>query len=241
MREIDSALLDRLWALGRPALNRKASDRPWVTVAYAQTLDGRIATRTGDSQWISGPEALVFSHCLRASHDAILVGIGTVLADNPRLTTRHVPGPSPRRVVVDSRLRLPDDAALLADDGAAPIIVAAESADAGRIVALRARGARVLVTPPDPEGRVDLRDALRQLRRDGIGSVLVEGGAGMITAALRERLADRLAVCVAMKLIGSGIEAVGELDIRRLADAMALAEPTMLPLAGDLLVVGDLR
>ncbi len=97
--------------------------RTSLTVHYAQTLDGRIATRTGHSQWISGQDSLRLAHQLRASHQAVMVGVGTVLADNPRLTVRNVPGPSPLRIVVDSTLRLPLDAAVLTD-GAAPTLVA---------------------------------------------------------------------------------------------------------------------
>lgn len=231
--------LERLRRLAQPADD--PGDRPWVTVAFAQTLDGRIATRTGDSQWISCADSLTFSHCLRASHDAILVGIGTVLADNPRLTTRLVPGPSPRRVVVDSRLRLPLDAAVLADGAAGgTTVVTTELAQPEPIAALQALGTELLFARADDDGHVDLRDALRQLRLRGQRSLLIEGGARMITAALRARAVDRLAICVAPKLIGAGIEGVGDLAISRLADALPLRNATFLQLADDMLVVGDL-
>jgi len=134
-----------------------------ITVHYAQSLDGRLATRSGDSQWIGGPESLKLAHQLRAEHAAVLVGVGTVLADNPRLTVRLVEGPSPCRVVVDSTLRLPLDAHLL-NDGAAPTVVATtERALPDRIAAIEASGARVLLVPADPFGRVNLTALLEQL------------------------------------------------------------------------------
>lgn len=238
----DTLPVDALLEIARPGAADPQRRHPFVTVAYAQTLDGRIATRTGDSRWISCPDSLTFAHCLRATHDAILVGIGTVLADNPRLTTRMVPGPSPRRVVVDSRLRLPPEAAVLADGAAgATVVVTTERAPRERLARLRATGANVIVCRADGEWRVDLADALGHLYDAGIRTLLIEGGARMITGALRARLVDRLAVCVAPKIVGAGIEGVGDLEITRLSDALRLAEPRVHRIADDILVVAEVR
>ncbi len=211
---------------------------PWVTIKYAQTLDGRIATRSGESQWISGTESLVYAHELRAAHDAILVGVGTVLRDNPRLTVRLVQGRSPLRVVADSLLRTPLDAAVLAVPeytlfGATP------SADPARRALLEARGARVLVLPAEENGRVDLQALLAALAAQGVRSVLVEGGAEMITSLLRRRLAHRLVVCLAPKVLGVGVEAIGDLGIARLNEALTFSRSRFWTCGDDALFEGD--
>jgi len=214
--------------------------RPQLTISYAQTLDGRLATRSGSSQWISGPESLRFAHSLRASHAAIMVGLGTLLADDPRLTVRHVAGADPLRVVLDSALRTPLTAAVLRD-GAAPgtLIACVEGADPARRTALEQLGATVLALPPG-HGGVDLPALLAALAARGVASVMVEGGARLITALLRARLADRLAVCVAPKILGEGISAVGDLGITRLPDAYTLTELTVTAYGVDHVIDGRL-
>jgi len=213
--------------------------RPRVTISYAQTLDGRLATRSGSSQWIGGPASLHYAHRLRAQHAAIMVGAGTVAVDNPRLTVRHVPGRDPLRVVVDSTLRTPLSAAVLSD-GAAPgtALVVTHRAPAERIAAARALGATVLPLPVDEDGRVDLRALLVALGERGIDSVMVEGGAALITGLLRARLVDRVALCNAPKILGAGIEAIGDLGIDSLQSALRLADLAVEPCEPDLIVSG---
>jgi riboflavin-specific deaminase-like protein len=214
---------------------------PHVTVHYAQSLDGRIATCTGDSQWIGGPASLRLAHQLRADHAAVLVGVGTVVADNPRLTVRLVEGSSPRRIVVDSRLRLPLATNLLVD-GAAPTWVATTpAAPAERIEAVKQRGADVLVVDPDEHGQVDLRRLLMCLAADhGLQSVLIEGGGGVITSALRQGVVDRLVVCIAARLIGSGVAAVGDLGVTRLREAPGFSGARFRLLEDDVIFEGQL-
>jgi 5-amino-6-(5-phosphoribosylamino)uracil reductase/diaminohydroxyphosphoribosylaminopyrimidine deaminase/5-amino-6-(5-phosphoribosylamino)uracil reductase len=213
--------------------------RPSVTISYAQTLDGRIAARDGSSQWISGPESLAFTHALRAGHDAIMVGVGTVLQDNPRLTVRLAPGRDPLRVLVDSALRTPAHSAVLAGGAARGTLIAcAEDAPDERAAALEALGAGVLRLPAGPAGGVSLGALLAALAARGVGALMVEGGARLITALLRERLADRLAVTVAPKILGAGIEAVGDLGLTRLADAYALRDVAVTPYGADIVIDG---
>jgi riboflavin-specific deaminase-like protein len=196
---------------------------PRVTLSFAQSLDGRIATATGDSRWISGPATLRLAHRLRRDHEALLVGIGTVLRDDPQLTCR-LPGRgsrNPARVVLDSSLRLPPESRLARGAGQIPTLVfAAPGAAAERRAALQALGVRVEDSPRDAEGHVELRWALERLAGLGYESLFVEGGAAVITSFLRQRLAHRLLVVVAPLLIGQGVQAVGELGVRALSEAL---------------------
>lgn len=213
--------------------------RPAVTVSYAQTLDGRIATVTGSARWISGPQSLRLAHELRARHDAIMVGVGTVCRDDPRLTVRLVPGCDPLRVVVDSALRTPLSAAVLAGAAATGTILAVTGhAPSARRAAVEALGATVLCLPGDDDGRVDLAALLAALAARGIGTVMVEGGAQLITSLLRARLVDRLVVTIAPTILGAGIEAVGDLGIRDLATALRLEETQVSHYGPDIVVDG---
>jgi diaminohydroxyphosphoribosylaminopyrimidine deaminase/5-amino-6-(5-phosphoribosylamino)uracil reductase len=216
---------------------KNRADLPDVTVSYAQTLDGRLATTSGSSQWISSPESLRFAHALRARHDAIMVGAGTACKDDPRLTVRLLGGKDPLRVVVDSTLRTPITAAVLANGAAAGTVLAVtEHAPADRCAEARSLGATVLRLPANAEGRVVLPSLLSELRALGVGSVLVEGGAALITALLCDRLVDRLAVCIAPKILGSGIEAVGDLGICNLSDTLRLIDTSVTPYGVDIVL-----
>lgn len=197
---------------------------PFITVKYAQTLDGRIATATGNSQWISSPASLKFAHQLRAEHDAILVGIGTVLRDNPTLTVRLVRGRNPLRVVADSGLATPADANVMRNLSDPPTLIATtrKPSDPG-YQKLSEAGARLITVAPDRKNHVDLKKLFQMLAAENISSVLIEGGAGIITSALCQGLVNRMVVVTAPKILGRGIEAVGDLNIRDLQDAKMLS------------------
>jgi GTP cyclohydrolase II len=217
---------------------RARHDRPYVVLKFAQTLDGRIATGGGDSKWISSPEERRVAHAMRAACDAVVVGAGTVLADDPLLTVRMVPGASPIRVVLDSTLRVPAGAQVLGPD-AATVVLTSERSDPDRRTALRRRGVKVEVVREAPDG-IDLADGLSRLLALGIRSVLVEGGAHVITSTLRGWLADRVVVAVAPLLLGTGTEAVGDLGATRVADGLRLLDRTVHQVGPDLLVAGSL-
>jgi GTP cyclohydrolase II len=216
---------------------RPRADRPYVALKYAQSLDGRIATATGDSKWISGEPERRVSHALRAACDAVLVGAGTAVRDDPELTVRLVSGASPTRVLLDSTLRVPLTAKLLGPEASTLVVTTARS-DPDRRRALVDRGVAVEVVP-DAGGQVDLRAALRRLRESGVESLLVEGGARVITGLLAGGLVDRMIVAVAPIVIGSGTEAVESLDVTRVSDGIHLANRTIVPVGDDVLLAWD--
>ena len=234
---LTSATSDALDVVGLLGHGRPDSDRPRVILKYAQTLDGRIATSTGDARWISGEGERRISHALRAACDAVMVGVGTVVTDDPQLTVRMVTGASPTRVVLDSTLRTPADALVLHDD-APTTIITTERSDPSRREQLRRNGVSVEVVG-ERGGRVDLRQALARLRGRGVDALLVEGGAAVITALLRDGLVDRLITSIAPVLIGEGTSAVGALDITRIADGITLTNRSIVMVDDDVLVAGD--
>ena len=182
---------------------------PFVTIKYAQTLDGKIATATGDSRWISGPSSLRLAHHLRSWHDAVMVGVSTIIRDDPLLTVRLAKGRNPQKIILESRLRTPLASRILRGRSAQSTIFAAtDLASRRRIERLRSAGAQVWVIKRDSSGRVDLRRLLDRLSQAGIRSVLVEGGSKVVSSFLDHGLADHLLVVVAPKLMGKGIVGV---------------------------------
>ncbi|MCS6910338.1 MAG: RibD family protein [Anaerolineales bacterium] len=181
--------------------------RPFVTVTYAQSLNGSLAAAPGRPLALSGPQSLAFTHQLRAAHAAILVGVNTVLSDDPQLTVRHASGPNPQPIVLDSRLRCPLSARLLRHPTHTLWLATTEAAPAERQAALEAAGARVIRLPADSHGHVALPALLDWLGAQGVASLMVEGGAQTITAFLEQRLTDRLIVTLAPRLVG-GLNAI---------------------------------
>jgi GTP cyclohydrolase II len=218
---------------------RPRHDRPYVVVKYAQSVDGRIATSTGDSKWISSESERMVSHAMRAHCDAVMVGIGTVLSDDPQLTVRLVSGSSPIRTILDSTLRAPAEARVMSEEGTTIFLTTEFSPEAKRRE-LESRGAEVAVLP-HKDGRVDLARALAYLRQRGVESLLVEGGAGVITSLLATRtMADRLVVAIAPMVLGRGTEAVGDLGITEMSSRLDLSEPTLHLIERDVVLCADL-
>jgi GTP cyclohydrolase II len=216
--------------------HRRRTGRPFLTLSYAQSLDGSIADRPGRPLALSGSQSMAMTHGLRASHEAILVGIGTVLADNPRLNVRLVAGKDPQPVVVDSRLRFPSYANLL-KNGRTPWIATSEDADTERQQALEAAGAKVLRLAGS-NGWVDLDSLLRYLGSVGINSLMVEGGAQIITSFLGSRLVDQVVLTIAPLLVG-GLRVVGNLGHSSLRRFPRLRNLSYQQLGEDLVLRGE--
>lgn len=217
---------------------------PEVTLKLATSLDGKIATASGESRWISGPESRALVHRWRADHDAVAVGLGTALADDPRLTARGLEGPvrQPARVVFDSQARLPPDSALVRDAAGAPVIVlASDAAPADRIARLVSAGVDVVPLPGDPPARIAA--GLRVLADLGIQSVFVEGGAELAGALVAAGAVDRIAWFLAPMLIGGrdAPSALGGSGAATLSLAPRLGGLTSRAVGGDILVTGRLR
>ena len=217
---------------------------PFVIAKAACSLDGRIATRTGESQWLTGEAARGFGHRLRHECDAILVGKGTVLADDPQLTTRlpRTRGKDPIRIVLDSRLGIPLTARLLHLNSPAPTWIACTgAAPAEKIQAIEALGREVLVLPEE-NGRVALRPLLEELGRRRVQSLLVEGGAEVLGSFLDQRLVDKFYFFYAPKILGGkdAYPAVAGQGAARLAEAHQARNLSLRRIGPDVLVSGYL-
>jgi len=213
--------------------------RPQVTLKLAATLDGRIATAAGASRWITGPPARALAHGLRDLSDAVLVGAGTVRADDPRLTCRLPGGHDPLRVVLAGpRLDLPARARVL---GMGTVVVAPRGAPAARVAALRRRGAEVVLLPAR-RGRISFAAVVRALGARGITSLLVEGGGAVAAEAVRAGVADRLVLFLAPVLFGGdGVPAIGPLGVTRPAGAVRVEVVAVTRIGPDLLLEGRLH
>ena len=222
--------------------------RPFVRLKIAQSLDGRIAalgenpktsvenSASRERSWITDEAARRMVHCLRSRHDAVLIGRGTALADDPELTVRLARGPNPLRAVLDSRLSLPDSARLLAlPDREKTMIFCCAEADPKRISSLRDKGVQVVPI----EGGLALPSVLAALAERGVRSVFVEGGSAVFTAFLKEGLWDKIAVFIAPLLLGQGISAVGDLEISAVKNALRLSNVSIKRIGNQVLFEGS--
>lgn len=223
--EVEVGLLrERALRLNEKFIKYILTKRPFVTLKSATTLDGKVASRMGDSKWISNAEARGIVQTLRHRHQGIMVGVGTVLADNPSLTTRtEVPGIHPTRIIVDSSLRTPLDAAVVKDGAAPTLILTTESADLAKEAELVKAGVQVIRCGAGP--RVDLEAAMDKLGEMEIGSILLEGGGALNGAMLERRLVDRVTLFIAPKIVGGGALAPSVFDwsgFEKMGDAVNL-------------------
>ena len=217
---------------------RRRTGRPYVTLTYAQSLDGSIAARPGHPLALSCQESQVMTHALRAGHDAILVGIGTVLADDPSLTVRLVSGDNPQPVILDSRLRFPLYAKLLQQNGPLPWIATSSLSAPEREATLTRLGALVYRLPTGSQSLIDLTALLKLLGEKGINSLMVEGGAQIITNFLASRLVDQVVVTIAPVVVG-GVRVVDNLGLFNSDHFPRLSQVSYQQVGEDLVIRGE--
>lgn len=189
-------------AINRPFIKHVTTSLPYVTYKCAMTLDGNIATITGESRWISCEESRKYVHRMRARMDAVMVGVDTVLADNPQLTVRHVRGKNPLRVIVDTRLRTPESVIVLSDRHASKTFIATTETNP-RVHARYLKQGATIVVCDEYDGRVSMKDLLQKLGTMGVQSILLEGGSRLAGDMLQHGLIDELVFFVAPKIIGN--------------------------------------
>lgn len=219
-----------------PFIKHVTTGRPFVICKSAMTLDGKIATATGDSKWITSDKSRRYVHKLRATVDAVMVGAGTVEADDPLLTARIPGGRDPLRVIVDSRLRISPNARMFHQQSAAGTAIATVSDDAGKIARLEGAGA-VIIRCREENGRVDLSDLMSRLGAMQLQSVLLEGGSELAGEMLRQGLIDKFILFYAPKLLGgAGKRPFGGRGADKIADALMLGEISVRRFGEDVLV-----
>lgn len=221
----------------------KQTGRPLVSLCYAQSLDGSLSDQPGKPFQLSGPQSSALTHQLRSLHEAILVGVGTVLADNPRLTAR-LPDtkpsiPQPRPVILDSVLRTPPGARLIQEAVKTPWLISSRSAPEDRRTTLQATGVEIIDLPPDPQGKISLPDLLACLGQRGISSLMVEGGARILQAFLTQQLADQAIITIAPLFLG-GVPVIEPWG-RNIQVPLKLIEMGGKQLGADLIIWGKLK
>ncbi|HUV40031.1 MAG TPA: bifunctional diaminohydroxyphosphoribosylaminopyrimidine deaminase/5-amino-6-(5-phosphoribosylamino)uracil reductase RibD [Planctomycetota bacterium] len=229
--------------LNRPYLKLNLRGLPWFTAKWAMTLDGKIATATGDSRWISGEKSRQFVHRLRDRADAVLIGVETAIKDDPLLTCRFPGGRNPRRIVVDTRARLPLDSKLVGSIDDAPLwVVTGRKAPRKNRDALAAAGCRLIELPETSRG-VDLAALAETLGREPLTHVLVEGGGRIHASLFESRLIDHVVVFVAPKLVGGehAPTPVAGPGVKSVARAWTVTDVSVNRLDEDILVEGDVR
>lgn len=178
------------------------NNRPFITVSYAQSVDGSIATKKRQPIGLSGPQSAILTHQIRACSEAILIGIGTLLADDPRLNVRLVEGNSPQPIILDTHLRTPLNAKLLERSDTRPWIINAVAKQSQQSLALRNAGSTPICCKTSQDGRIDLQALMKILAAKQINSIMVEGGARVITSFVKSRLVDQFIVTISPKFVG---------------------------------------
>ncbi|MFH1381049.1 MAG: RibD family protein [Candidatus Omnitrophota bacterium] len=210
--------------------------RPYITIKFAETMDGKIAALDGSSGWISSLESRKFAHRLRRENDAVLVGAQTVIKDNPFLTTRLVKGKNPIRIVVDGKLRITGTSNIVKlAKKVRTIVITTPGRPKKKVDAFLKKGVQFIFLKALRESTIDLKEIIRILYKKGIKKILVEGGANIIAGFLKRRLADKIIIVLSPKILGKGVESVGNLGIKNIKKALKLRVKSVRFVSGDLI------
>ena len=220
-------------------ITRISRRRPFGLLKLAMSLDGRIAAQSGDSQWISSEESRAIVHRWRRECDAVLVGAGTVIADNPRLTCRTEGGRDPVRIIIDARLRTPPKARVFTEQSSAGAILMTTARNFSRARRLYTSANVEVVEASVKDGEIDLRIAMEAMAARGCNKVLFEGGAQTAASALRAGVIDRVTFFVAPRILGSGTPAIDGLHFHRVRDSLLLSGMTVRQIGPDLLIEAE--
>jgi diaminohydroxyphosphoribosylaminopyrimidine deaminase/5-amino-6-(5-phosphoribosylamino)uracil reductase len=233
---IPHVLEDECRWINRGFVKRVTEGRPWVSIKAALSLDGNIALANGESKWITGVPARRLAHLARAENDVVLVGVGTVLKDDPMLSVRDTDGCSPIKSVVDRDLETPPEARLL--DGGNCVIFSGSSPDEKKIRKLVSRGAKVIGMETDREGHIPPADILRKFASMGVNRLLLEGGAGLVSSFLRAEAADEFSLFVSPRIMGNGISAFRGLSFEQMGKTICLRDLSLIKTGEDFLIKG---
>ncbi len=215
---------------------------PFVILKVAMSLDGKIATSTGDSKYITSKEAREYVHKLRTEVDAVMIGVNTAIRDDPKLTPRLFKGKDPIKIVVDSKLSIPINCNLIKNPSKL-IIATTDNAlkqNQNKICKLKEKGVDIIITAKSKEGLVDLKDLMKQLGKQEITSIMIEGGSQLNSSAIKQGLVNKVLIFTAPKLIGKGISAIGNLGIKKIGSAINLKNTITRKIGRDLLIEGYL-
>jgi diaminohydroxyphosphoribosylaminopyrimidine deaminase/5-amino-6-(5-phosphoribosylamino)uracil reductase len=219
-------------------ITHRTKKRPLIILKLAQTLDGRIAARSGDARWITGEEARRHVHRNRSRVDAVAVGANTLISDDPQLNVRHTKGRDPRPIAIDGRLRAPLEAQLFARPGA--ILATGQNAPTDKLRAIEEKGTEVW-TFAEEGGRIALRAFAERAAAENITSLIVEGGGEVAAAFLREKIVDQVHIYIAPRILGEGIAAIADLQIERIKDSLQLKDVHTRRLGADLLYTAEVE
>jgi len=229
-------LRDKAKKINEAYIKYVKTKRPFVILKLAMSLDGKIATSTGDSKYITSREARKYVHQIRNDVDAVMVGINTIIRDNPLLDSRLIQGKNPTKIIVDSTLKIPEKSKVLKDPSKV-IIATTKKAPKKKIDKLHQKGIKVLILKSN-SGLVDLKELMKELGKSGITPIMIEGGAELSGNAIKEGIVDKVMIFTAPKIIGNGLDAIKNLGIKKVNKAIKLKGIITQQIGKDILVEG---